>query len=99
MTPQSRVDQQIHKIDQEVHEENGDDENHHHIPDDDQVTAGDAVEEEAAQAWDHEDPLDDDRTDQQGGKLQPEHGDNRHGCVSKSMSQQDLARTETLAAG
>ena len=65
LAPNARVEQAIAEVDQEVDDEHDGRQQHDQVLDDDQVAIADRLEQQPAEAGQHEDVFDDDGADQQ----------------------------------
>ena len=86
--PQAGIDGEVEQVDEQVHHEGHEHEQHHDVEHEDDLVAVDAVEELLAETGQREHVLDDDGADEQGGELQPEHGDDGDGGVAQPVAAQ-----------
>src|SRR6185437_7391607 len=94
-----RVDEDVAQIDEEIDEDDGEDEQHHHRLDDDQVALGDALEDQAAEAGEEEDVLDDDAAGEQERELQADDGQHRDQRVAHGVAPERGAAGKAVGAG
>ena len=71
--------------------DHGDDQQHDHALHHDEVALADRLEDQAAEAGQEEDVLDDDRAGEQEGELQPDDGQDRDQRVAERVPAQRLA--------
>ena len=99
VAPLIRVDDGIGQVDQEIHRHHHGGQEQHHVLDHHQIAVGDGLEDQAAEAGQEEDVLDDDGAGQEVGELQAHDGDDRDHGVPQHVAPQRGAAAQPLGPG